>query len=168
VVDVLQVPAFLARQTDLLVACGRTNCTINIKKGQFMAPQEMGNAVQKVRDAGNDRIWLTERGSFFGYNRLVMTSPPGGDEGVRLPRRVRRHPFGPSNPPAWATSPAATRNTPPPRRAAVAAVWTAFSSNATRPKAAKSDAATVMALDQVEPLLAQCKQLSELRTGWRT
>src|SRR4051812_6495688 len=71
VVDILQVPAFLARQTDLLVACGRTGRTINVKKGQFMAPQEMANAVEKVRSAGGSNVLLTERGTFFGYNRLV-------------------------------------------------------------------------------------------------
>src|SRR6185437_6401202 len=71
VVDILQVPAFLARQTDLLIACGKTGQTVNIKKGQFMSPQEMGNAVEKVRSTGNSRILLTERGTFFGYNRLV-------------------------------------------------------------------------------------------------
>src|SRR5688572_4786554 len=60
VVDVLQVPAFLARQTDLLVACGRTGRAVNVKKGQFMSPQEMGNAVEKVRSGGDGRVTLTE------------------------------------------------------------------------------------------------------------
>src|SRR4051812_32759444 len=72
VVDVLQVPAFLARQTDLLVACGRTGRAVNVKKGQFMSPQEMGNAVEKIKSAGGGGpVLLTERGTFFGYNRLV-------------------------------------------------------------------------------------------------
>ena len=71
VVDVLQVPAFLARQTDLLLACGRTGRIVNVKKGQFMSPQEMALAVEKVRSCGNDNVMLTERGTFFGYNRLV-------------------------------------------------------------------------------------------------
>jgi len=72
VVDVLQVPAFLARQTDLLIACGRTGKTVNVKKGQFMSPQEMGLAIDKVKSANaSANIWLTERGTFFGYNRLV-------------------------------------------------------------------------------------------------
>src|SRR5687768_11929430 len=70
VVDVLQVPAFLARQTDLLQACGKTGRHVNVKKGQFMSPQEMGNAVEKVRSAGGASVMLTERGTFFGYNRL--------------------------------------------------------------------------------------------------
>ncbi len=71
VVDVLQIPAFLCRQTDLLLAAGKTGKTVNIKKGQFMAPWEMANAVEKVASTGNSRIVLTERGTFFGYNRLV-------------------------------------------------------------------------------------------------
>src|SRR6185312_3803887 len=71
VVDILQVPAFLARQTDLLHACGQTGRAVNIKKGQFMSPQEMANAAEKVRLAGGKDIYLTERGTFFGYNRLV-------------------------------------------------------------------------------------------------
>jgi 2-dehydro-3-deoxyphosphooctonate aldolase (KDO 8-P synthase) len=72
VVDVLQVPAFLCRQTDLLLACGRTGKPVNIKKGQFMAPQDMGNVVEKVRSTGNRAVTLTERGSSFGYNNLVV------------------------------------------------------------------------------------------------
>src|SRR5260221_12815681 len=71
VVDILQVPAFLARQTDLLIACGRTGKTVNVKKGQFMSPQEMGLVVDKIKSVGNENILLTERGTFFGYNRLV-------------------------------------------------------------------------------------------------
>lgn len=71
-VDVLQIPAFLCRQTDLLIAAAQTSKTVNIKKGQFVAPADMKHAVQKVRDAGNDRVLLTERGSSFGYNNLVV------------------------------------------------------------------------------------------------
>jgi 2-dehydro-3-deoxyphosphooctonate aldolase (KDO 8-P synthase) len=71
-VDVLQIPAFLCRQTDLLVAAGKTGRAINIKKGQFVAPWDMTHPVEKVRSTGNDRIFLTERGSSFGYNTLVV------------------------------------------------------------------------------------------------
>ncbi len=71
VVDILQVPAFLARQTDLLLAVGNTGRTINVKKGQFMSPQEMALAAEKIKSTGNEKIMLTERGTFFGYNRLV-------------------------------------------------------------------------------------------------
>ena len=72
VADVLQVPAFLCRQTDLLLACGRTGKPVNIKKGQFVAPHDMGNAVDKVRSTGNASVTLTERGASFGYNNLVV------------------------------------------------------------------------------------------------
>jgi 2-dehydro-3-deoxyphosphooctonate aldolase (KDO 8-P synthase) len=72
VVDVLQIPAFLCRQTDLIVAAASTGKIVNIKKGQFLAPWEMKNVVVKAREAGNQRIILTERGASFGYNNLVV------------------------------------------------------------------------------------------------
>jgi 2-dehydro-3-deoxyphosphooctonate aldolase (KDO 8-P synthase) len=71
-VDVLQIPAFLCRQTDLLLAAGRTGRAVNIKKGQFVAPADLAHATEKVSSTGNDRIILTERGSSFGYNNLVV------------------------------------------------------------------------------------------------
>jgi len=70
--DILQIPAFLCRQTDLLVAAGRTGRTVNIKKGQFVAPHDIRNAAEKVAATGNNKIILTERGSSFGYNNLVV------------------------------------------------------------------------------------------------
>jgi 2-dehydro-3-deoxyphosphooctonate aldolase (KDO 8-P synthase) len=71
-VDVLQIPAFLCRQTDLLVAAGKTGRAVNIKKGQFVAPWDMNHPVEKVRSTGNERVFLTERGASFGYNTLVV------------------------------------------------------------------------------------------------
>ncbi len=71
-VDVLQIPAFLCRQTDLLLAAAKTGCVVNVKKGQFMAPQDMKNVVSKIQSAGNEKILLTERGATFGYNNLVV------------------------------------------------------------------------------------------------
>jgi len=71
-VDVLQIPAFLCRQTDLLVAAGKTGRAVNIKKGQFVAPWDMQHPVEKVRSTGNERVFLTERGASFGYNTLVV------------------------------------------------------------------------------------------------
>ncbi len=71
-VDVLQIPAFLCRQTDLLVAAGKTGRAINVKKGQFVAPWDMTHPVEKVRSTGNTRVFLTERGASFGYNTLVV------------------------------------------------------------------------------------------------
>jgi 2-dehydro-3-deoxyphosphooctonate aldolase (KDO 8-P synthase) len=72
VCDVLQIPAFLARQTDLILAAGRTGKAVNVKKGQFMAPWDMQNVLAKMREAGNERLLLTERGTTFGYNNLVV------------------------------------------------------------------------------------------------
>jgi 2-dehydro-3-deoxyphosphooctonate aldolase (KDO 8-P synthase) len=72
VADILQIPAFLCRQTDLLVAAAKTGRIVNVKKGQFLSPWEMGNAVKKLEEAGSVKILLTERGSSFGYNNLVV------------------------------------------------------------------------------------------------
>jgi len=72
VLDILQVPAFLSRQTDLLLAAAETGKIVNVKKGQFLAPWEMKNVVDKMREAGNERVLLTERGATFGYNNLVV------------------------------------------------------------------------------------------------
>jgi len=72
VVDVLQIPAFLSRQTDLLLAAGRTGRAVNVKKGQFLAPEDMKNVVEKLREAGCAQVLLTERGASFGYHNLVV------------------------------------------------------------------------------------------------
>ena len=71
VLDVIQIPAFLCRQTDLLVAAAKTGCAINIKKGQFLAPWDMEHVAAKIIEAGNNKLLLTERGTSFGYNTLV-------------------------------------------------------------------------------------------------
>ena len=78
VADIIQIPAFLCRQTDLLIAAGESGKAVNVKKGQFMAPWEMKNVIDKIRSTGNTQPMLTERGTFFGYNRLVndMTGIP--------------------------------------------------------------------------------------------
>src|SRR6202041_3864566 len=72
VIDILQIPAFLCRQTDLLLAAGRTGRIVNIKKGQFVAPHDIAHAAEKVASTGNSQVLLTERGSSFGYNNLVV------------------------------------------------------------------------------------------------
>lgn len=72
VVDVLQIPAFLCRQTDLLVAAAKTGKIVNIKKAQFLSGEDMKYPVQKVKESGNDNVWLTERGNIYGYNNLVV------------------------------------------------------------------------------------------------
>jgi 2-dehydro-3-deoxyphosphooctonate aldolase (KDO 8-P synthase) len=72
VADILQIPAFLVRQTDLVIAAARTGKPVNLKKAQFLAPRDMGQVIEKVRETGNSRILLTERGTTFGYNNLVV------------------------------------------------------------------------------------------------
>jgi 2-dehydro-3-deoxyphosphooctonate aldolase (KDO 8-P synthase) len=168
VVDVLQVPAFLARQTDLLVACGKTSCYVNIKKGQFMSPQEMGNAVDKVKSAGNDRVMLTERGTFFGYNRLVndfTALPIMKSLGVPVVFDIThstQQPAGLGN-----QSGGNPQYSPMLARAAVAAgVDGLFLECHPDPRNAKSDAATMLNLSDVEPLLKSCRQIAELRETW--
>ena len=92
VLDCLQVPAFLCRQTDLLLACGKTGRCVNIKKGQFLAPEKMQLAVDKVRETGNANVLVTDRGTFFGYERLVNDLT--GLQVMRaFARSVRRHAF---------------------------------------------------------------------------
>ena len=71
-VDVLQIPAFLVRQTDLVVAAAKTGKVVNLKKGQFMSPEAMSHAVQKVKDTGSDKAWITDRGTMFGYQDMVV------------------------------------------------------------------------------------------------
>jgi 2-dehydro-3-deoxyphosphooctonate aldolase (KDO 8-P synthase) len=168
VVDILQVPAFLARQTDLLLACGQTGKAVNVKKGQFMAPAEMGNAAEKVRSTGNSRVMLTERGTFFGYNRLVndFTGLPimkaFGYPVIFDATHSTQQPAGQGH-----QSGGNPQFTPLLARAAVAAgVDGLFLECHPDPKNAKSDAATVMDLAAVETLLTQCKQIAELRRGW--
>ena len=170
VVDILQVPAFLARQTDLLAACGQTGKTINVKKGQFMAPAEMGNAVEKIRSAGGSQVLLTERGSFFGYNRLVndFTALPQmkafGCPVVFDITHSTQQPAGLGN-----QSGGNPQFSPMLARAAVAAgVDGLFLECHPEPANAKSDAATMLDFATVEKLLVQCKQIAELRAGWNS
>ncbi len=168
VVDILQVPAFLARQTDLLIACGRTGKTVNIKKGQFMAPQEMANAADKVRSAGEGRVLLTERGTFFGYNRLVNDFT-----GLEIMKSVgcpvifdvthsTQQPAGQGH-----QSGGNPHFSPLLARAAVAAgVDGLFLECHPDPRNAKSDAATMLDFVTVQMMLTQCAQIAEIRRGW--
>lgn len=168
VVDVLQIPAFLARQTDLLIACGESGRAVNIKKGQFMSPQEMGNAIEKVRSAGGKTIFLTERGTFFGYNRLVndftglAVMKQFGCPVIFDITHSTQQPAGMGN-----QSGGNPQYSPLLARAAVAAgVDGLFLECHPDPKNAKSDAATMLKLDDVEPLLTQVKQIAQLRSSW--
>jgi len=168
VVDILQVPAFLARQTDLLVECGRTGRTVNVKKGQFMSPQEMGNALEKVRAAGGRDVLLTERGTFFGYNRLVndftalAVMKAFGCPVVFDVTHSTQQPAG-----LGTASGGNPQYSPLLARAAVAAgVDGLFLECHPDPKNAKSDAATMLHLDAIAPLLQQCAALATLRRTW--
>jgi len=169
-VDVLQVPAFLARQTDLLLACGRTGKPVNIKKGQFMSPQEMQLAVNKVRSVSKAPILLTERGTFFGYNRLVndfTAIPVMKETGCPVVFDVThstQQPAGLGN-----FSGGNPQYAPMLARAAVAAgVDGLFIECHPDPKNALSDAATMLPLAAIEPLLCQLRQLADLRKTWQT
>src|SRR5262245_40719274 len=95
VVDVIQIPAYLCMQSELVVAAAKTGAVVNIKHGQFIAPDNMAKPVKKIEDSGNDKIILTERGYTFGYNDLVVDPQLLSHESDRLSGRVRRGPFDP-------------------------------------------------------------------------
>ncbi len=164
VVDCLQVPAFLCRQTDLLCACGRTGKPVNIKKGQFLSPDEMKNVVEKVRSCGNSQIILTERGTFFGYNRLVndMTAI---DIMKRLGCPVVFDATHSTQQPGGLGDMSAGRREMAPilAKAAIAAGANGlFIEVHTEPEKAKSDAASIMPIDWLEDLLEVCKKIFEI------
>ena len=155
VVDVLQIPAFLSRQTDLIVAAAKTGCVVNLKKGQFLAPSDMGHVIEKVTSSGNQRILVTERGFSFGYHNLVVDMRafpmlralgypviydvthslqlPGGGDGVTAGQAQ------------YIDSMAAA--------GVAAGVDGIFLEIHERPAQAQSDAQTVLHLDRLEPLL---------------
>jgi len=175
VIDILQIPAFLARQTDLLIAAGKTGATINIKKGQFMSPQEMTNAVEKVRSAQppsvlspKSSVLLTERGTFFGYNRLVndfTAIPIMKQTGCPVVFDITHSTQQPAG--LGTSSGGNPQYSPLLARAAVAAgVDGLFLECHPDPKNAKSDAATVLDLAAVEPLLRSVKDIADIRARW--
>lgn len=168
VCDVLQIPAFLCRQTDLLVAAGKSGRAVNIKKGQFLSPQEMAHAAEKVASTGNQRILLTERGTSFGYQNLVvdMRSFPilrrlgypvvfDATHSVQLPGG------------AGSASGGQPEFIEPLARAAVAAgVDGVFMEVHDNPAAAKSDAANAMPLDRMPALLERLLRLAAVVREW--
>ena len=164
VVDCLQVPAFLCRQTDLLCACAETNKPVSVKKGQFLSPEEMKNVVEKIRACGNEKIMLAERGTFFGYNRLVndMTAI---DTMKKLGCPVIFDATHSTQQPGGLGSASAGRREMAPilGRAAIAAGANGlFLEVHTNPEKAKSDAACVMPIDWVQDLLISCKQIFDI------
>jgi 2-dehydro-3-deoxyphosphooctonate aldolase (KDO 8-P synthase) len=168
VCDVLQIPAFLSRQTDLLVAAAKTGRIVNVKKAQFLSPWDMSNLVEKIAGAGNTQIVLTERGASFGYNNLVvdMRSFPvmrklgypvvyDVTHSVQLPGG-QGHASG--GQPEFIETLA---------RAGVAAgVDGIFLETHDNPSAALSDGANALPLSQLAGLLSKLKQLSVLVRGW--
>jgi 2-dehydro-3-deoxyphosphooctonate aldolase (KDO 8-P synthase) len=163
VLDLLQVPAFLCRQTDLLSAAGATRRAVNVKKGQFASPEEMRLAVEKVRSAGASGVLLTERGTFFGYGRLV-------NDFTGLAKMAAYAPvvFDATHscqfPAAAGTQTGGQREMAPVlARAAVAAGCDAlFMEVHDRPDEAMSDAATVWPLERLEGVLSECSRLSKV------
>ena len=168
VCDVLQVPAFLARQTDLLMACGKTGRIVNVKKGQFMAPAEMRTAADKVRATGNNNVMLTERGTFFGYGRLVndFTALPIMKEiGCPIVFDVTHSTQQPAG--LGGVSGGNPAFAPALARAAVAAgADGVFLECHPDPAHALSDAASMLRLEEVPALLKQLAQLAKLRREW--
>lgn len=162
VLDVLQIPAFLCRQTDLLVAAGKTGKPVNVKKGQFMAPQQMGLAVEKVTEAGASGALLTERGTFFGYGRLVVDM-------TAIPTMARFAPvvFDATHscqlPGEGGTQSGGQRDMVPTlARAGIAAgAHALFLEVHDNPAQAKSDPATVWPLDQLAGLIDECRRAFE-------
>jgi 2-dehydro-3-deoxyphosphooctonate aldolase (KDO 8-P synthase) len=168
VVDILQIPAFLARQTDLLVAAGKTGRVINVKKPQFVSPADMGNVVEKIASTGNTNIILTERGSSFGYQNLVVDF-----RGIPQMKKLGypvvfdathsvQLPGGQGH-----ASGGQPEFIEPLARAAVAAgVDGIFIETHDNPAKALSDGANALPLDQLAGLLSRLKQLSSLIRGW--
>jgi len=166
-VDCLQVPAFLCRQTDLLCACAETGRPVSVKKGQFLSPAEMGNVVEKIRACKNDQILLTERGTFFGYNRLVndMTGiavmQQLGCPVVFDATHSTQQPGG-----LGAASGGRREMAPLLARAAVAAGANGlFLEVHPEPDKALSDAASMLPLDWLEDLVRACRAIFEIAHG---
>jgi 2-dehydro-3-deoxyphosphooctonate aldolase (KDO 8-P synthase) len=167
VLDVLQIPAFLCRQTDLVVAAARTGKPVNVKKGQFLAPWDTQNIVEKVRSAGNEQVLLTERGASFGYNNLVVDMRSlvvMGSFGVPV---VFDATHSVQLPGAAGTASSGQREfVPPLARAAVATGCDAlFMEIHPDPDHAPSDGPNMLRLDDLAALLAQIVQIDHIVRG---
>jgi 2-dehydro-3-deoxyphosphooctonate aldolase (KDO 8-P synthase) len=155
VADILQIPAFLCRQTDLLVAAARTGRVVNIKKGQFLAPDDMKHAIAKVVNAGNPRVLVTERGTSFGYHNLIVdmrSFPMLRDQGVPVIFDVTHSlqlPGGGDG----VTAGLAEYIEPLASAGVAAGVDGVFVEVHAEPSRAKSDAQNALRLDRLEPLL---------------
>jgi len=169
VADVLQVPAFLSRQTDLLVAVGRSGRTVNLKKGQFLSPWEMKHAVEKVATTGNQNIIVTERGASFGYQNLVVdmrSFPILRGLGYPVVFDVTHSVQLPGG--AGKSSGGQPEFIEPLARAGVAAgVDGVFLEVHEEPSRALSDGTNALRLDELPALLAKLKAISALVGGWK-
>jgi len=168
VVDILQIPAFLSRQTDLLVAAAKTGRIVNVKKAQFLSPWDMGNVAEKIAAAGNQKIILTERGASFGYNNLVVdmrTFPVLAKFGYPVVYDVTHSiqlPGGQGH-----ASGGQPEFIEPLARAGVATgVDGIFLETHDNPAAALSDGPNALPLAQLPQLLARLKELSNLVRRW--
>lgn len=157
-VDCLQIPAFLCRQTELLLAAGRTGKIVNIKKGQFLSPEAMAFAQEKVRSTGNEKVWLTERGTTFGYQDLVVdiTGIPrmqnlGGTVVMDCTHSVQK-----PNQTSGITGGDANLIGTLARASIAAGVDGLFIETHPDPAQASSDAASMLRLDQLESVLEKC------------
>ena len=169
VADILQIPAFLSRQTDLLLEAGNSGKVVNIKKGQFLAPQDMKHIVEKVESTGNKKILLTERGSSFGYHNLVVDMRSliimrefgypvimDATHSVQLPSKDT-------------TSGGEPKFIKPLARAAAAVgIDALFLEVHPDPKNALSDAASQLPIDQLEDVLIQVKEIDERLKNFRS
>lgn len=163
-VDVLQIPAFLCRQTDLLLAAGKTGAAINVKKGQFLAPWDMKNVAEKIASTGNDNIMLCERGVTFGYNTLVndmRALPIMAETGYPVvfdATHSVQSPGGKGN----ATG-GDRKMVPPLARAAVAiGVAAVFMESHQDPDCAPSDGPNMVRLDEIESVLKTMVQIDKI------
>jgi 2-dehydro-3-deoxyphosphooctonate aldolase (KDO 8-P synthase) len=157
-VDVLQIPAFLCRQTDLLVAAAETGRVVNIKKGQFLAPESMRFAVEKVRDAGNPRAWVTERGTMLGYQDLVVDMRSFPVMGAFAPTIADvTHSLQQPNQGSGVTGGRPELITTIASAAVAAGAHGIFLETHPRPAEALSDGANMLALDQVPELFRRLK-----------
>lgn len=164
VVDVLQIPAFLCRQTDLLLAAAKTGCVVNVKKGQFLAPWDMKNVADKVVAGGNERVLLTERGASFGYNTLVTdfrALPIMAETGFPV---IMDATHAVQQPGGQGTSSGGDRRYVPPLARAAVAVGVAgvFMETHQDPDNAPSDGPNMVKLNELEALVKSLKEIDAL------
>ncbi|NRD24582.1 3-deoxy-8-phosphooctulonate synthase [Winogradskyella litoriviva] len=166
-VDVLQIPAFLVRQTDLVVAAAKTGKVVNLKKGQFMSPESMKHAVQKVKDAGNEQAWITDRGTMFGYQDMIVDF-----RGIPTMRKFAptaldvTHSLQQPNQTAGVTGGRPDMIETIARAGVVNNVDGLFIETHFDPANAKSDGANMLHLDNLEPLLSNLVAIRQLVTGF--